>query len=78
MRQRGESRLWGEATDEAGRRVIARLRGPEAYELTVRAALAIVVRVLGGAAPTGFQTPATAYGPDFVLELDGVLREDVA
>ena len=43
----------------------------------MRAALAIVVRALGGAAPTGFQTPATAYGPDFVLELDGVLREDV-
>jgi short subunit dehydrogenase-like uncharacterized protein len=44
----------------------------------VRTALAIVARVLGGSAPLGFQTPATAYGADFILELDGVLREDVA
>jgi short subunit dehydrogenase-like uncharacterized protein len=76
-RQRGRSLLWGEATDEAGGRVITRLRGPQAYELTVQAALAIGGRVLGWAAPPGFQTPAMAYGPNIGLELDGVLREDV-
>jgi len=75
-RQRGWSLLWGEATDDAGQRAVSRLRGPDAYELTVHAALAVVGRVLGGAAPPGFQTPATAYGPDFVLELEGVIRQD--
>ena len=30
-----------------------------------------------GDAPTGFQTPALAYGADFVLECPGVTREDV-
>jgi short subunit dehydrogenase-like uncharacterized protein len=77
-RQCGRSLLWGEATDDAGGHVVTRLRGPQAYDLTVQAALAIVGRVLGGAAPPGYQTPAMAYGPDVVLELDGIVREDVA
>lgn len=76
QRQRGQSLLWGEASDDSGQRAVSRLRGPEAYSLTVHAALAIVRRVLAGEAPPGFQTPATAYGPDFVLELEGVIRED--
>jgi short subunit dehydrogenase-like uncharacterized protein len=75
-RVRGRTFLWGEATDPTGRKVVSRLRGPEGYTLTVRAALAVVGRVLAGAAPPGFQTPARAYGPDFVLGLEGVTRED--
>jgi saccharopine dehydrogenase (NAD+, L-lysine-forming) len=77
-RQRGRSLLWAEAEDAAGRKAVARLRGPDPYTLTVRAALAAVERVLAGAAPTGFRTPSTAYGPDFVLGLEGVVREDEA
>jgi short subunit dehydrogenase-like uncharacterized protein len=76
-RARGRSVLWGEVSDEAGRRAVARLHGPDGYTLTVRAALAVVARVLAGQAPPGFQTPATAYGPDLVLELEGVTRQDV-
>jgi short subunit dehydrogenase-like uncharacterized protein len=77
-RARGASAVWGEAADDAGGRVVARLHGPEAYTMTVHAALAAVERVLRGEAPPGFQTPATAYGPDFVLELPGVKREDIS
>ncbi len=76
QRARGKSFLWGEATDDAGRKVVSRLRGPEGYTLTVRAALAVVERVLAGQAPPGFQTPSMAYGPDLVLGLEGVTRED--
>jgi hypothetical protein len=36
----------------------------------------VVRRVLAGAAPPGFQTPSSAYGADFVLELEGVERTD--
>ena len=75
-RARGESLLWGEATDPAGDRAVSRLRGPEGYTLTALAALAVVNRVLGGDAPPGFQTPSLAYGPDFVLGLPGVSRTD--
>ena len=35
-------------------------------------AVAIAKRALGGDAAVGFQTPARAYGADFVLGFDGV------
>jgi len=38
----------------------------------------VVKQVLAGNAPPGFQTPAKAYGPDFVLECEGVTREDLS
>jgi short subunit dehydrogenase-like uncharacterized protein len=73
---RGYSLLWGEARDDAGSRVASRLRGPDGYTFTVRAALAVVERVLAGHAPAGFQTPSTVFGPDFVLGMEGVTRTD--
>jgi len=69
--------LWGEVTDGEGRRAVSRLVTPEGYTLTARTALAIVERVLSGAAPAGFQTPSMAYGADFVLGIEGVRREDL-
>ena len=76
-RRRGRSFVWGEVGDEAGARRAARLRGPEGYALTVLTALAAVERVLAGAHPPGFQTPSRAYGPDFILDIEGVTREDL-
>jgi short subunit dehydrogenase-like uncharacterized protein len=78
QRARGKSLLWGEASDEAGRCCVSRLATPEGYTLTAQAALAIVKKVLEGHAPVGFQTPAKAYGADFVLGLEGVTRTDEA
>ena len=34
-------------------------------------------RVLTGDAPPGYQTPAKAYGADFVLRVPGVTRDEV-
>ncbi len=76
QRARGRTHLWGEAADDAGRRVVSRLRGPEGYTFTALTALAVVERVRAGQSPAGFQTPSSAYGPDFVLEVKGVERED--
>jgi short subunit dehydrogenase-like uncharacterized protein len=77
-RARTVTHVWGEVTDAQGRRVTSRLHGPEAGVVwTGRAALAAVRKVLSGNAPPGFQTPARAYGADFVLECEGVTREDV-
>ena len=76
-RARGRTVIWGEVTDGAGGRAVSRLSGPEGYELTVRAALAVVDQVLRGGAPPGFQTPSRAYGADFVLGIPGVTREDL-
>lgn len=77
-RARTVTHVWGEVEDDQGRRARSRLHGPEAgVEWTGRAALAAVRRVLGGNVLPGFQTPARAYGADFVLECEGVTREDV-
>jgi short subunit dehydrogenase-like uncharacterized protein len=76
QRARGWSLLWGEVVDDAGNKAVARVRGPEAYTLTVHSALATVDRVLAGEARPGFQTPSTVFGPDFVLGLEGIIRED--
>ncbi len=75
-RSRGASYLWGEVTDPAGRRAVSRLRTPEGYTLTALAALEITARVLGGGAPIGYQTPASAYGPDLILAIPGCERRD--
>ena len=75
-RSRGVSLLWGEARDDAGGVAVSRLRGPEGYTLTVLATLECLERVLSGNAPAGYQTPATAFGPDLVVALEGVSRSD--
>jgi short subunit dehydrogenase-like uncharacterized protein len=77
QRARGRTVLWGEVTDKAGGRAVSRLYGPEGYTFTTLTALAAVEKVLSGTAPPGFQTPAKAYGPDFVLGIEGVKREDL-
>ncbi len=70
--------VWGQAQNDEGVAVAARLHGPEAgVEWTAQCALSIVKRVLRGNAPPGYQTPAMAYGPDLVLETLGVVREEV-
>jgi short subunit dehydrogenase-like uncharacterized protein len=70
--------LWGKVTDEQGRRAVSRLHGPEAGLVwTTMTALGAAKKALNGAAKAGYQTPASAFGQDFVLEGEGVTREDV-
>jgi short subunit dehydrogenase-like uncharacterized protein len=76
-RQQGRSRLWGEASDYQGNRVASRLETPEAYTFTAVTALGAVKHVLDRNFKAGFQTPSLAFGADFILEFDGVKREDI-
>jgi short subunit dehydrogenase-like uncharacterized protein len=76
-RARETSRLWGEATDRAGKRVAARLTAPQSYALTAMTAVAVVRQVLNGTVAPGFQTPSRVFGADFILGIPGVRREDV-
>lgn len=72
--------VWGEVTDDAGRRARASVTTPNPYALTADAAVTAAQRVLDSAVsvqrrvPNGFQTPASAFGSEFVLELEGVER----
>jgi short subunit dehydrogenase-like uncharacterized protein len=74
-RARGRSLLWGEAEDGV-QAVVSRLDTLEGYELTSRTALLALQRVLAGTTRPGFETPARAFGPDFVLEVEGTTRRD--
>lgn len=76
-RAKGYALLWCQVTDDAGNKAVSRMRTPHAYTLTAAASLEIVRRVLAGDAPPGYQTPASAYGPDLVMEIGGVTREDL-
>ncbi|MGD9092378.1 MAG: saccharopine dehydrogenase NADP-binding domain-containing protein [Anaerolineales bacterium] len=74
---RGRSHLWAQVTNAQGEAATARLHTPAGYKFTAIGAIAIVEKVLHGELRPGFQTPATAYGPDFVMEVDDVQREDL-
>jgi short subunit dehydrogenase-like uncharacterized protein len=76
-RAKGKTLLWGEARDPEGHAVESRLQCPEGYTITAIAALNIAEKILSGNFSRGFQTPAKAYGPDLVTEIDGVSRQDV-
>lgn len=76
-RAAGSSVLIGEASNEAGEKVVSRLRTPEGYSLTIQTGLDIVQRVLAGEAKPGFQTPSWLLGPDYITTFDGCVREDL-
>lgn len=78
--QRGRSRsvLVAEAWDDSGGYVSSRLETVEGYTLTAWTAVELARRASTGEAVTGFQTPSTAYGADFVLKFDGTVRTDRA
>ncbi len=73
-RGRGKTLLWGEARDDEGHAVEARLRCPEGYTTTALAALNIAEKILAGNFTPGFQTPAKAYGAGLILELPDTAR----
>jgi saccharopine dehydrogenase (NAD+, L-lysine-forming) len=69
-RARTTCEVWCEARDDAGHSAVARLTGPNAYDLTADS----VVRAAGRVASVapGAHTPSSAFGPDYVSALDGV------
>ncbi|HSD84187.1 MAG TPA: saccharopine dehydrogenase, partial [Anaerolineae bacterium] len=67
----------GEVTDPNGGRLASKLTTPEGYTCTALTTLEIIKRILGNEYKTGFQTPSLAYGKDFILQFDGVKREDL-
>lgn len=73
-----KTHVWGEVIDDDNNKAVSRLHGPEAgLSWTTLTAIEAVKKVLSGHAPPGFQTPAMAFGADFVLECEGVTREDL-
>ncbi|MFK7924190.1 MAG: trans-acting enoyl reductase family protein [Bacteroidia bacterium] len=71
-RAKSETIVWGEVRQGEQKKVQARLKTPEGYTLTAQASLALVQKVRAGEAKAGYQTPAGAFGYDWLLELEGV------
>lgn len=69
-RKRGSAYLWGEAHIDS-ERVVSRLQTPDPYVVTSDAAVTVAERVIADDVDAGFQTPAGAFGPEFVFELSG-------
>jgi len=74
-RQDSQSLVWGQVSNTKGTVRQARLTCAEGYTLTAFFAWHIAQKVVAGPAPPGFQTPAKAYGPDLILEMEGSERE---
>ena len=69
--------LVGEARNKTGETVRSRLRTPDAYSLTAATAFDAARRVAAGEVKPGFQTPSLAFGADYILDFEGVAREDL-
>lgn len=76
-RAKGRTLMRGEARDNDGNSVTTLQQGPEGYTLTAIAALNIAEKIMSGNHKPGYQTPASAYGADLILEIDGTSRTDL-
>jgi short subunit dehydrogenase-like uncharacterized protein len=75
QRKAAASFVWGQVADEAGKKATVLLSAPEGYTFTAHSALIIVQKILNGNFSPGYQTPASAYGENLVMEIPGVERE---
>ena len=77
-RKKGFAIFIGEVSDQNGGRAVSKLTVPEGYTCTALTTVEIMKRILNGEYRIGFQTPSMAYGADFILQFDGVKREELS
>ena len=73
--QREQTHVWvyGELSDPSGRTAIGRMNGPEAgVNWTSLCAIQAIKKIVEGDFRPGYQTPASAFGANFVSAIDGV------
>jgi short subunit dehydrogenase-like uncharacterized protein len=68
----GVSRIWGEARNGTGKKVAARLITPDAYRLTIDAAIMVLEHLLRESPQGGFYTPSRLMGARCVERLPDV------
>ena len=76
-RRRASAIFVGEVIEPKGERAVSKLVTPEGYTCTAFTTVEIMKRVLKNDLKTGFQTPSLAYGSNFIMQFEGVRREDV-
>ncbi|MBR9922916.1 MAG: hypothetical protein GYB31_18985 [Bacteroidetes bacterium] len=77
QRASGTSLVWGQVKNEKGETKEARLVCQNGYALTALTSVHIASKLNQRMLGTGFQTPAAAFGADFILEFEGSEREDI-
>lgn len=77
QRSKATGLVWGQATNEFAQTATVRLSGPEGYTITTYSTLIMVKKILNGDFVTGYQTPASAYGENLIMEVPGIKREVV-
>ena len=75
QRAASKSLVWGEVKNNNGKKIEARIIGPEGYTLTAITSLLIAKKILEGNFKIGYQTPAGCYGADLIMEVPDVTRE---
>lgn len=77
QRRKASAIFIGEATNQNGGRAVSKLTTPEGYTCTALTTVEIMKRILNNDLKTGFQTPSLAYGTNFILQFNGVKRENL-
>jgi short subunit dehydrogenase-like uncharacterized protein len=76
-RKRASAIFIGEVIAQHGERAVSKLVTPEGYTCTALTTVEIMKHILRDDFKPGFQTPSLAYGPNFIMQFEGVRREDV-
>jgi len=74
QRRKSKSLVWGKVKNKNGETVQARITCLDGYTLTAHSSLLITQKVLNGMVQPGYQTPASAFGADLILEVPGSTR----
>ena len=72
----GRSLIYGRAKDASGNTAEVRIETSNGYRLTADMSVLIAEKVIRGNFKPGYCTPASCYGPDLVMELQGSVRHD--
>jgi short subunit dehydrogenase-like uncharacterized protein len=72
LRARTGVEVWGEALGADGRFITGTLSGPNGYDVTVSASLAVTEYLLETDVAGGYATPSLLMGPDFAAGLPGI------
>ena len=77
-RKNGRAILIGEVTKPNGDEAASKLITPEGYTCTALTTIEIMKRILNNEFKAGFQTPSLVYGANFILQFDGVERNELS
>jgi short subunit dehydrogenase-like uncharacterized protein len=73
-RQKSSSLVWGQASNAAGKTIIACISCFDGYTLTAHSSLHITKKILEGNYKPGYQTPAGCYGENLIMEVPGTKK----